>query len=136
MGAPPRWLDRFVREISTMVRSYDNAPLGCHYHLAQDCWEITVFVMRVEVVGGGRDGETLVLPYHLDLPSVPLLFDEVETFTWQTARFGRNDDLGQHISVTGRVGEDAVWLRIMADAPEQTPTAGTLCASTLNFQPA
>ena len=118
-----------------MVRSYDNAPLGCHYHLAQDCWEITIFVMRVEVVGGGRDGETLVLPFHLDLPSVPLLFDEVETFMWQTARLGQFDDLGQHISVTGRVGEDAVWLRIMADAPEETPTAGTLCASTLNFQP-
>ena len=118
-----------------MVRSYDNAPLGCHYHVAQDCWEITVFVMRVEVVGGIRDGEKLVLPFHVDLPSLPTLFDEIETFTWQTARLGRNDDLGQHISVTGRVGEDAVWLRILADAPEHSPTAGTLCASTLTFQP-
>ncbi len=136
MGAPPRWLERFVRDISAMVRSYDQTPLGCHYHLAQDCWEITVFVMRVEVVGGGRDGEELVLPFHVDLPSLPTLFDEVETFTWQTARLGRHDDLGQHISLTGRVGEDAVWLRILADAPEHTPTAGTLCASTLKFQPA
>jgi len=135
MGAPPRWLERFVRDISGMVRSYDNAPLGCHYYLAHDCWEVTVFLMPVEVVGGGRDGESLVLPFHVDLPSVPLLFDEVETFTWQTARLGASDDLGQHISVTGRVGDDAVWLRILADAPDKTPVAGTLCAATLAFEP-
>jgi hypothetical protein len=136
MCIPPSWLKRIVHEISTLVRSYDDAPLGCHYHLAEDCWEITVFLMRVEIVGGGRDGESLVLPFHLDIAAVPKLFDEVETFSWQTGRFGQHDDLGQHISITGRVGEDAVWLRILADAPKQTPTAGKVCASTLNFQPA
>ncbi len=136
MGAPPRWLDRLVRDITSMVRSYDNAPVGCHYHQAHDCWEVSVFVMRVEVVGGVRDGEQLVLPFHVDLPTLPTLFDEVETFTWQTAPFGQHDDLGQHISLTGRIGEDAVWLRILADAPTQSPTAGTICASTLTFQPA
>jgi hypothetical protein len=119
-----------------MVRSYENAPLACHYHVAENCWEITVFVMRVEVVGGSRDGEKLVLPFHVDLPALPSLFEEVETFTWQTASLGSQDDLGQHISLTGRVGEDAVWLRILADAPASSPTAGTLCASTLTFQPA
>ncbi len=135
MGQQPDWLERFVRDIASMVRSYENAPLGCHYHLADDCWEITVFLMRVEVVGGIRDGERLVLPFHVDLPSLPTLFDEVETFTWQTARLGRHDDLGAHISVTGRVGMDSVWLRVLADAPDQSPTAGTICASTLRFQP-
>ena len=135
MCTRPQWLNRFVQEISTLVRSYDHAPLGCHYFSAHDCWEITVFVMPVEIVGGGRDGETMTLPFHLDISGLPQLFDEVETVSWQTSRLGRDDDLGQHISITGRVHQDAVWLRILADAPQQTPAAGTLCASTLSFSP-
>jgi hypothetical protein len=133
MPSPPDWLDDIVREVSSWLQAHEEVPVGCHIHEADDCWEVSLFLMRVEVLGGARDGERVTLPFHLDLTGLPDLLDELETLSWQTARLGAEDDVGPSISVVGTCGGKRVWIRILAEAPRITPTVGRLCARTLEL---
>jgi hypothetical protein len=133
MRTPPEWIDRLVQHVSSLLRSHEGIPVGCHLHEADDCWEISIFTMRVEVLGGSRDGERLTLPFHVDLSQINGILDETESLSWQTARLGRSDDLGPHISLLGRSGNHRVWIRILAEAPAGTPSAGMFCARSLDL---
>ena len=64
---------------------------------------------------------------------VDKILDEVESLSWQTARLGSSDDLGPHISLLGGIGSHRVWIRILAEAPAGTPSAGMFCARTLDL---
>jgi hypothetical protein len=133
MTSPPDWLDEVVREISSMLHTHEQIPMGCHVFEAADCWEVSLFLMRVEVLGGQRDGQHVTLPFHLDLSGLTQVLDQTESVSWQSSRLGSEDDLGPHVSLTGRTGEHRVWIRILAEAPKVTPTAGMFCARTLEL---
>jgi hypothetical protein len=134
MGAPPEWVDRLVQELSGLFHYHSENPLGCHWHQAEEVWEISVFMLRLEVLGGARDGENVALPFHLDLQGLPGILESVESLSWQSTRLGDSDDLGQHISLTGTYAGQSVWLRILAEPPAEMPTAGTLCSRTLDVR--
>ncbi|MBX3442545.1 MAG: hypothetical protein KF774_09055 [Planctomyces sp.] len=133
MSQVPEWVDQLVHEVATRLWAHEEAPFGCHVHRAEDCWEISLFLMRVEVFGGGRDGQQVTPPFYLDLAALPDVLDAVDSLTWQSVRLGDDDDLGAHVSLVGRYGGCRVWLRILADAPASTPTAGQLCATSLRL---
>lgn len=133
MESRPEWIENLVNRVSAMVRSHEEVPLGCHLHQTEDCWEISVFTMRVEVLGGPRDGEELTLPFHVDLSQIGEVLDEVESLTWQTTRIGSSDDVGPHLSLLGRCDGNEVWVRLLAEAPATTPCAGRFCLQTLEL---
>jgi hypothetical protein len=120
MATPPTWLSHFVNAVTLTLHSHEVlSPLGCHFQQIADVWEITVFASRTEVIGGSRDGQFRPSLFSVDLKSVLALFSSVDEIHWQAQSLGSTDELGSHLSVEGRYGDQEVWLRITAVAPER-----------------
>lgn len=118
MVPPPAWLAALANEISLRILPVDPlAPIGCHYVLVDDCWEVTLFVSASEVVGGEYDGERFASAFQFDLVGVDTHFDEVTAQGWQPIEFGEGDDVGPHIAIEGIRDGHQVWVRVAAFPP-------------------
>jgi len=129
MVATPDWLTELADRVVDQLHALDTlGPIGCHFCLHEDVWEVTLFAGTTEIVGGRRDGARQGTRFSLDLKSVVELFDEVDALGWQSHSFGEShgDDLGPHVSVEGRYQGQSVWLRILASAPAQFAPARRL----------
>lgn len=117
---PPAWLAELANHVTAVIRPADvMSPLGCHYQFVDGVWEVTIFASMTEIVGGERDGLRFPSRFSIDLQALLLLFDEVATAEWQVLPLGPEDDLGAHLSIEGTYGEQPVWLRIPAQAPQR-----------------
>ena len=122
MTTPPPWLVDFVNRAAEHLHAVDvMSPLGCHTFHDPEGWEITLFASASEVVGGVGDGRRCASRFFADVKAISEQFDEVDTISWQTHRLDADDDLGSHIAVEGQVQGEHVWLRILANAPRQSP---------------
>lgn len=132
-ASPPAWLRRFTDEASQAILDTEvHAPIGCHYHYVEELseWEITVFVSDTEVVGGRRDGTIVPYQIQVDLPQVLRLFDQMPKVYWLSGVDREDDDLNQHVSMEGQVKGHQIWLRILAQAPQQAGPGRLLHAFT------
>lgn len=119
---PPLWLEETVNQVTAQFHAMDFlAPIGCHYFHdeSRDVWEVTLFVSQTETLGGEFDGKRTNSRFSLDLTGWESIFTEVHRFSWQAVSMGDDDDLGPHVSLEGRVNENDVWLRIVAEPPPQ-----------------
>lgn len=120
MVSPPDWLSLFANAVSQNIHSHDVlSPLGCHFHQANDVWEVTIFASRTEIVGGPEDGRSSHSRFNVDVKAVVDLFSRIEAVTWQTHPMGEFDELGSHFSVEGEHAGQQVCLRITAIPPER-----------------
>lgn len=132
MTQPPEWLAELADAVAeAIIGVAEPAPLGCHYFYDEprDQWEVTLFPAATEVVGGRFDGRVTPSPFALDLARLSWALDVVERFHWQTHPLGPDDDLGPHVSLEGSHGGHSVWVRILAEAPEQFPIGRRVDAS-------
>jgi hypothetical protein len=132
MTQPPEWLSALADLIAEAIIGVDApAPLGCHFfhNESVDQWEITLFPGATEIVGGRHDGRVKPSPFALDLARLSWVLNDVERFHWQTHSLGDSDDLGPHVSLEGTYEDHNVWLRILAEAPEQFPIGRRVDAS-------
>lgn len=122
MAEPPLWLTAFADVIAGYITPVEPlAPMGCHYHLNEGVWELSVFVGDTELVGGDRDGERIPARFLVDV--LPLLsqFREIFDFTWQPDRFSEEDELGCHLAIIGIHDEQLVCVRVLSRSPERFP---------------
>jgi len=121
-AAPPSWLRWFANDSArAIIDNAAHAPIGCHFHFNPDHeeWEIVVFVSNTEVSGGAQDGTTVPFPVHLDICRVSDLFDDPPSIHWQSADVPDVGCVGQHVSFEGTVRGNRVWLRVLAQAPDE-----------------
>jgi hypothetical protein len=120
MPAPPEWLQKFADAVALQMNPIDLlAPVGCHFCLVEDTWEITLFASSTQIVGGKRDGVLRHSRFNVDVRAVMDLFSNVWNMTWQPIPVAADDDLGPHLSIEGSHAEFSVWLRILARAPKR-----------------
>jgi len=120
MVAPPSWLATFADQVAAQIHPIDVlAPLGCHYHLDEEVWEVTLFVSKTEVIGGPKDGRLKNSRFQLDIKGVLETFDAVESCAWQPMGLGEEDEVGPHLSIEGIYAGHPIWLRLPATAPQQ-----------------
>ncbi|MDO8945465.1 MAG: hypothetical protein Q7U75_19940 [Desulfobacterales bacterium] len=86
---------------------------------------MTLFAGSTEIVGGRRDGAVKLSRFSVDLKSIVEQFDQIG---WQSHGLGasRGDELGPHVSIEGLYQGQAVWLRVLAGAPQQFAPARRL----------
>jgi hypothetical protein len=131
--SPPVWLRWFANEAAqAILDTAVHAPIGCHYHYGEERseWEVTVFVSDTEVVGGPRDGTLVPCRIQVDLSHALGLFDEMPRVHWLAGAVREDEDLDQHVSLEGQVRGHHVWLRVLAQAPQQAGPGRLLYAST------
>ena len=129
----PVWLRWFANDAAqAILDTAAHAPIGCHYYFGEDRneWEVTVFVSATEVVGGARDGTVVPCKIQLNINHAIQLFDELPKIYWQAGAMLEDEDTGQHVSLEGKVRGYRVWLRILAEAPEQAGPGRLLYALT------
>lgn len=111
------WLDGLLEAVAGCVEpDSPMGPLGLHYREEDDEWEVWIYPTPVELVGGAHDGEIVVPGFALDLEQLRDVFDSVTACAWDA--LGLNDPDGPHVSVEGVYLEREVWLRVLAQAPE------------------
>ena len=119
MPSPPQWLQEFADAVAMQMEPVDLlGPVGCHFCVVEETWEITVFVSSTQIVGGRKDGVLRHSRFHVDLQAVTGLFSEIRSIAWQPLALAAEDDLGPHLAIEGSCRGNAVWLRILARAPK------------------
>ncbi len=132
-ASPPAWLRWFANDAArAILDSASHAPIGCHYHFGEEHheWEVTVFVSDTEVVGGPRDGTLVPCSVQVDVSHAVGLFDDVPKIYWQSGVVQKGGHTDQYVSLEGPVRGHQVWLRVLAQAPQQAGAGRLLHAST------
>jgi len=115
----PAWMENLVEVISECVEAQSPmGPLGYRYLAQGDPWELMVYPTPVELVGGADDGAVVIPGFSLDLQALLAHFDRVEAFQWYPSGLGPYDPEGPCVSIEGLYQGHDVWLRLLAEPPE------------------
>lgn len=118
MPTPPDWIQVLADRIAACLEPLEPLPpLGCHYHDCESGWEISVFPSQTEVVGGIHDGLQTTPRFRVDVLGIAELFSQVDEISWQSRPVDESDDLGAHISLSGKIGGESVSIRILKRSP-------------------
>jgi hypothetical protein len=118
MSTPPQWIVNLANNVTACLEPLEPMPpLGCHYHLCERCWEISIFPAHTEIIGGPQDGHQTAPRFRVDLLAIATLFSTIEGIVWQTRSVNEGDQLGAHIAVTGVCDEESVSVRVLQSAP-------------------
>ena len=122
MPAPPTWLNTMANHVASLMYDVDVlSPIGCHFfhHLSRDEWEVTLFASNTEIVGGEWDGVLAPSKFCFDILKLGEIFQEVRDLFWQALPVDFDDQLGSHVSIEATYEGHQVWVRILAESPEE-----------------
>lgn len=122
MPAPPSWLNKMANQVASLMYDVDVlAPIGCHFfhNSSRNEWEVTLFASSTEIVGGEWDGVLAPSKFCFDILKLDGIFDEVQALYWQALPVGFDDQLGPHISIEATYKTHQVWVRVLAESPEE-----------------
>lgn len=120
MSSQPGWLERLTGCVCDSLTSIgEPTPIGCHYQLVDDTWEIAVFFSPTEIVGGEFDGHRIEALFLVNVLELAHVFDVVEQIFWQPMPVDDNDEIGANLSMTGYFDGKRVLLRVLAATPSQ-----------------
>jgi len=112
----PGWLDALVETVAgAMTTQAVPGSLGLRYREEEGAWEVLVYPLPVELVGGAHDGSVVSPGFSLDVEQVRVAFSRVDAVNWQAHPF--DEDEGPEVSIEGEYAGREVWLRILAFAP-------------------
>ena len=117
---PSAWLSKFVEAVSDCMEAHSAAgPVGWRvYEEDDDTVELLIYAMPVELMGGEYDGSIVLPGFSLDVQALQSLFERVTALDWKAQGFGPGDDVGPCLSLEGIYQGHVIWLRVLAEAPE------------------
>jgi hypothetical protein len=114
---PPARLEKFIDIIAHCIEVHSpTGPLGWRYLEEEDYAELEVYPTLVEIVGGEWDGDLVLAGFSLDVSDLLAAFSKVDAIHWSSQ--GIADDEGAHLSIEGIYEGHDIWLRILAEPPE------------------
>ena len=117
MPEVPAWLESLVEAVAGgMTAQGPPGPLGFRYREEEGAWDVFVYPLPVELVGGAHDGGVVSPGFSLDLEGLRSRFGRVDAFDWDAHGVGPDD--GPAIAIEGLYQGHEVWLRVLAFAPE------------------
>lgn len=118
MPTPPGWILTLANDVTACLDPLEPMPpLGCHYHLCETGWEISIFPSQTEIVGGPHDGRQIAPRFRVDILAMAGLFSQIAEMTWQSKSMNEDDQLGSHIAIDGLIEGEAVSVRVLKTAP-------------------
>ena len=128
---PSAWLTALVEGVAGCMEAHSPmGALGWRYHEDEELVELVVYPTLVELVGGEHDGTIVVPGFSLDVQALQAVFERVTALHWHAQDVGPDDDDGPHISLEGTYQGHAVWLRVLAEAPDDEEPGLQLDTST------
>jgi len=116
---PSAWMTELVEGVAGCMEAHSPmGPLGWRYHEDEELVELVIYPTPVELVGGEHDGTIVIPGFSLDVQALQAVFERVTALDWHAQDVGPDDDDGPHISLEGTYQGHAVWLRVLAEAPD------------------
>jgi hypothetical protein len=113
---PVIWLHQLVDDVARCITADSPmGPLGYGGSEEDGVWEIDIYPVLVELIGGAVDGEIVAPDFSLDLEALRILFDQVDGFEWQA--IGLTYPEGSRVSIEGLYHGHEVILQVLACAP-------------------
>lgn len=116
---PSAWLNTLLEAVADWMEAHH--PMGAMGWRSQEedeHMELIIYATPVALVGGAHDGTIIVPGFSLDVQALQALFEEVTALQWQAYGFGPDDVEGPHLSLEGTYQGHQVWLRVLAEAPD------------------
>ena len=113
-----KWLEELIDLVANCIEAHSlMGPIAWHYWLEDDLNHLVFFPRTVKLVGGEQDGLEVLPGFSMDIQSLMSAFQQVDAVFWTTQSMG-TDDEGPRISIEGIYEGHKVWLRILAEPPE------------------
>jgi hypothetical protein len=121
----PEWMQPLLEAIAASMSAHGpESPLGLRYRQLDDVWDLLVYPMPVEMVGGAHDGGRASPGFSLDLEALHFAIDRITSVEWDAhGCLPDNDGHGPCIAIRGNFAGRQIWLRILADAPADVEAA-------------
>lgn len=117
----PVWLSNFINAAADLFEPLtDVGRVGFDCRLAEECWEVGMFLGTTEIVGGRDDGQARNTDFEFNLLGLLDYFEEVTRLRWNAVSSqGCDEDnlANSHVLVEGRVGENSIRLLVFAEPP-------------------
>src|SRR5207249_2421960 len=106
MGDLPGWLEPLVRAVASGMTVHGPVgELGLRYREWEGVWDVLIYPLPVEMVGGAHDGGLAAPGFSLDLEGLRPAFSRVDAIGWDAHGTGDdNVDDGPCVSVVGEFG--------------------------------
>jgi hypothetical protein len=119
MAEIPSWMEPLVEAASASILVHGpEGPLGLRYREAEGLWDILVYPLPVEMVGGAHDGGLAAPGFFLDLRGLGAAFTRVDALGWDAHGTSPPDPGdGPCVSIEGEFAGRRIWLRVLAYAP-------------------
>ncbi|MCP4658686.1 MAG: hypothetical protein GY856_25015 [bacterium] len=119
MSEPPAWMESLIDVVLESIETHTlMGPLGYRYGEDSGLWEILVYPTPVELSGGDVDGMIVSPGFSLDLEPLLAAFEQIADMRWSVYRYGLHGLDGPEISIEGVYEGNEIFLRILAEAPE------------------
>jgi hypothetical protein len=124
----PEWLLSFVHNVAERFEPFSGvARPGYECQQVDERWEVSVFLGKMELVGGAQDGAAVPVNFRFDLRGLMSIFDELTSIQWNAFPdcCAYQDDVLDlsFISAEGLVGGQPVIVQIHAGPPETATPA-------------
>ena len=115
---PSAWMNEMVEAVASCMEAHSPmGAMGWRYHEEDEFVELVVYPTPVALVGGVHDGAIVIPGFSLDVQALQALFERVTALQWNAQGVGPDDD-GPHISIEGTYQGHSVWLRVLAEPPD------------------
>jgi hypothetical protein len=116
---PAAWMNELVEVVASCIEAYrPMGAMGWRYHAADELVALVVYPTPVALVGGVHDGAIVIPGFSLDVQALQAVFAGVTALQWHTQGFGPDDEDGPQLSIEGMYQGQSVWLRVLAEPPE------------------
>jgi hypothetical protein len=116
---PSAWMTELVEGVAGCMEAHSPiGELGWRYHEDEELLELMVYPTPVKLVGGEHDGAIVMPGFSLDVLALQAVFERVTALHWHAQDFGPDDEDGPHLSLEGTYQGHPVWLRVLAEAPD------------------
>jgi len=116
---PSAWMTELVEAVAGCMEAHSPmGALGWRYHEDDELAELIVYPTPVELVGGEHDGAIVMPGFSLDVQALQIVFERVADLHWHAQDLGPDAEDGPHLSLEGTYQGHRVWLRVLAEAPD------------------
>jgi hypothetical protein len=118
-ASSPDWLEELVATVGDCLMAHSlMGPLGWYAYEEDGMTELVIYPKTVIFVGGALDGELGVPGFSFDVQTVLKAFEQVDAVQWNSQGMGPHDEEGAHLSIEGIYQGHEVWVRVLAEPPE------------------
>ncbi len=125
MADLPKWMEPLVEKVASSITVHGpDGPLELRFRKKEGRYEILLYLLPVEMVGGPHDGGLAAPGFLLDLPQLQSAFTRVDALYWDAHGTGEEQAAdGPCLAVQGEFDSRTIWLRVLAYAPDDVGPA-------------